>query len=303
MKQSHYTLFIIPVGKKGVRKIRLSAHLVTFVTLLAVVVAVSFSYLSWDFIQHRETRKRLISLSCVNESQRDQIDLLTGKVESFEKKMAELNDFDCKIRMMANLESEEGRSDSLMGIGGSIPDDGYPKSMVMEMEQALINEIHKNVDQLLDEALIQERSFAELLQYLEKQKSILASTPSVWPVMGWVTSEFGYRVSPFTERREFHKGIDIAARIGKEIVAPADGVVAKVSVNDRWMGNVIWIDHTEDLSTCYGHLLKIEVEVGRKVQRGDVIGYVGNTGRSTGPHLHYSVMEKGVYVNPRRYFF
>ncbi len=307
MKKSHYTLVIIPKGGRAVRKIRLPIHFATLIVLLAVLLAASLSYLSWDVITRQETHKKLMSLSCMNESQRDQIDLLRSKIEffekSFEEKMAELNDFERKIRVMANLEPEEDGGVPLMGVGGSIPDDSSPKSRVMEMEQALISEIHKNVDQLLDEASIQQKSFAELLQYLEKQKSILASTPSIWPVMGWVTSEFGYRVSPFNDRREFHKGIDIAARLGKEILAPADGVVAKVSTNDRWMGNVLWIDHTKDLSTCYGHLLKITVEVGRKVKRGDVIGYVGNTGRSTGAHLHYSVMDKGVYVNPRRYLF
>lgn len=307
MKKSHYTLVIIPKGGKAVRKIRLPMHFATLIVLLALFLAASLSYLSWDMITRQETHNTLINLSCMNESQRDQIDLLRSKIEffekSFEEKMAALNDFERKIRVMTHLEPEEGGGAPLMGVGGSIPDDSSPKSRVMEMEQALISEIHKNVDQLLDEASIQEKSFAELLQYLEKQKSILASTPSVWPVMGWVTSEFGYRVSPFNDRREFHKGIDIATRYGKEIEAPADGVVAKVSTNDRWMGNVLWIDHTKDLSTCYGHLLKITVEVGRKVQRGDVIGYVGNTGRSTGAHLHYSVMDKGVYVNPRRYLF
>ncbi len=302
MKKSHYTFIIIPQGEKAVRKFRVPAGVVKLISLFIVIGLVSVFFLSREFIKHKETREKLSRLAIVNESQKDRIDLLAGKVEAFEKRMAELNDFDKKIRIMANLETDEGQ-DNLLGVGGSIPDDAMTKGRIMEMEQALINEIHKNVDQLLDEASLQEKSFQDLLEYLEKQKSILASTPSIWPVMGWVTSEFGYRVSPFSEKREFHRGIDIATRLGKEVVAPADGVVAKASQKDTCLGNVVWIEHTKEISTCYGHLLKLSVKTGQKVKRGDIIGYVGNSGRSTGPHLHYSVMEKGVYVNPRRYLF
>ncbi|MCK9274178.1 MAG: M23 family metallopeptidase [Syntrophales bacterium] len=302
MKKPHFTFIIIPQGEKAARKFILPAYAVKLLSLLVVIGLATFFFLSQDFIKHRKTRDKLSKLAFVNNLQKRHIDLLAGKVETVERKMIELNNFDRKIRIMANLENCE-KNDNLVGIGGSIPDESKTKSRLSEMEQALINEIHKNVDQLLDEASRQEESFQELLQYLENQKSILASTPSIWPAIGWVTSEFGYRVSPFTEKREFHKGIDIATKLGKEVVAPADGVIAKVSVKDRNLGNVIWIEHTKELSTCYAHLLKPSVKKGQQVKRGDVIGYVGNSGRSTGPHLHYSVMENGVYVNPRRYLF
>ena len=118
--------------------------------------------------------------------------------------------------------------------------------------------------------------------------------------MGWVTSEFGWRTSPFGNEREFHKGIDIATGYGRAIQAPADGVVAEVSYQQD-VGQMIRIDHGHGVSTFYGHLSKAIVRPGATVRRGDRIGYVGNSGRSTGSHLHYAVLLKGVPVNPRKY--
>jgi len=115
-----------------------------------------------------------------------------------------------------------------------------------------------------------------------------------------VTSEFGWRTSPFGGDREFHKAIDIATRFGKPIQAPADGIVAE-AVFQHDVGQMIRIDHGHGISTFYGHLSKAVVRVGATVRKGDRIGYVGNSGRSTGSHLHYAVMLNGVPVNPRKY--
>jgi len=171
-----------------------------------------------------------------------------------------------------------------------------------DVERVIIGRVQGSIDQLLMEADRQQQSFKELLEFLKRQKSMLATTPSIWPVRGWVTSEFGYRISPFTGRREFHRGIDIATRIRTEIVAPAAGIIVTAK-KDAGMGNEIRIDHGNGIITVYGHLLKFTVKRKQRVKRGDLIGYVGNSGRSTGPHLHYGVMVKGIYVNPRRHLF
>ena len=142
--------------------------------------------------------------------------------------------------------------------------------------------------------------FNELLKYLKEQRSIIAATPSIWPVQGWVTSEFGYRTSPLGSGKEFHRGIDIAASVGVQITATADGIVTEV-FHDREMGHTIKIDHGHGMSTWYGHLLKNVLSQGKVIKKGQLIGYVGNTGRSTGSHLHYTVLLNGVPVNPRRY--
>jgi murein DD-endopeptidase MepM/ murein hydrolase activator NlpD len=130
----------------------------------------------------------------------------------------------------------------------------------------------------------------------------LASTPSIWPTEGWVTSGYGYRISPFTGRRTFHAGIDIASDFGTRIVAPARGRVVFVGRKGS-LGKTLKIDHGFGLRTFYGHAAEIHVERGQEIERGERIASVGSTGRSTGPHLHYSVEVNGRSVNPRNYIF
>jgi murein DD-endopeptidase MepM/ murein hydrolase activator NlpD len=129
---------------------------------------------------------------------------------------------------------------------------------------------------------------------------MLASTPSVWPARGWVSSGFGKRTSPFTGLSERHAGIDIANRTGTAVLASADGIVVYSSRNGS-LGKTIKVKHGYGLKTNYGHLSKILVKKGERVKRGQKIGEMGSTGRSTGPHLHYDVTHNGVHVNPFNY--
>jgi len=129
----------------------------------------------------------------------------------------------------------------------------------------------------------------------------LACTPSIRPIRGgWITSKFGYRISSFTGLKEFHNGLDIGAATGTLIYATADGI-ASHTAKERYIGKVVLINHGYGMATRFGHLDEILVKKGQKVKRGDVIGKVGNTGRSTGPHVHYEVRLNGVKVNPIKY--
>ncbi len=298
----YYTIFAIPQGKGPIKKFRISTPLVLFISILLISSLLSICYLSYTYVETRDKLLKLAGLEQTTLLQETQLNFLASKVCDFEKKMVDLVQFDKKIRIMTNLDNKRSGS-QLLGIGGPVPGEGKAISRAAEIESDLIDRIHENMDQLLDESALQKDSFTELLDFLEKQKSILASTPSIWPVIGWVSSDFGYRISPFTGKRESHKGIDIATEIGSEIVAPADGVVVRVD-KEKAIGNLVKINHGNGMVTIYGHLLKkSDVKKGQKVKRGDVIGYVGNSGRSTGPHLHYSVCVNDVYVDPRRYLF
>ncbi|MEC8957123.1 MAG: M23 family metallopeptidase, partial [Nitrospinota bacterium] len=143
-------------------------------------------------------------------------------------------------------------------------------------------------------------SFQELDNFFKNQKSLLSSTPSIWPARGWVTSGFGFRKSPFTGLREKHEGWDIAARAGSKVRATADGEVV-VEGREYGYGNMVEVDHGYGVMTRYGHNSKHLVKVGDRVKRGQVIALVGNTGRSTGPHVHYEVLLHGVPVSPKNY--
>jgi len=140
----------------------------------------------------------------------------------------------------------------------------------------------------------------ELQAFYRDQSLLLASTPSIWPVRGYLSAGFGNCLDPFTGQRDFHSGIDISTPTGTRIFAPADGVVLSAESSGGY-GNSLVIDHAYGVVTRYGHLEGFAVKPGQTVRRGELIGYVGNTGRSTGPHLHYEVWVRDQAQNPIHY--
>lgn len=299
MSDNFFTLMIIPRRKSAVKKISLSNNLVRglFVgSLLAVLLSLYFIY---DYASIKRDRAELSRLRQQTIQQSKEIINLSAKVDEFADRMEEFRQLDKKIRILAINQTGKDKKIPL-GIGGSNNERIRLKELVTQDEEKLVSGIHESIRQLSADADERETSFNELLKFLREQKSLLAATPSIWPVRGWVTSEFGQRDNPFGVGREFHKGIDIATRVGKEIVAPADGLVVEVGYRSD-DGNMLKIDHGYGISTCYLHLSKAAVKEGVRVTRGTVIGYVGDTGRSTGAHLHYTVLMNNVPVNPRKY--
>ena len=226
------------------------------------------------------------------------------QINSLKQRLLALAQFEKKIRIMADIEKRPD-SGNLFGIGGSIPQNMDPKAAFGEQRSSLFREMHDQTGQL-DLALVhQGDSFKELVTHLERQQRLLASTPTIRPIdpaaESWVSSRFEWRLSPFTNQREFHKGYDIAARDGTPIYATAGGVVT-FSGNKGLLGKTIIIDHGHGLTTVYGHCSRLLKAQGEKVGRWDSIAMVGNTGSSTGPHLHYEVWVHGVPVNPEKYF-
>jgi murein DD-endopeptidase MepM/ murein hydrolase activator NlpD len=132
---------------------------------------------------------------------------------------------------------------------------------------------------------------------VERQERLVAATPSIWPAHGWLTGSFGGRADPFTGERGFHQGLDISTEKGRPVYATADGTVETASYTGDY-GNLVVLQHEFGLATRYGHLSRFNVRSGDKVKRGDVIGFVGSTGRSTGAHLHYEILANGKLINP-----
>ncbi len=294
-----YTLLIIPKEKSSAKKVALPGRIITSFLVLFGVITLSFMYVVYDYINIKRSNTELARLKILTKEQGSMIDGLTARVEGFAGRIESLNQFERKIRIMANIERSPNKQ-QLLGVGGPMPEEARAKAKHEGEKKALIADLHHEIDQLAREAEIREKSLAEMLEYFREQKSIKASTPSLWPVMGWVTSEYGQRNSPFTGEREFHAGIDIATRMGKPIIAPADGLVTEVGFRQDF-GNLVKIDHGHGYSTLYGHLLRPQVKEGGTIKRGQVLGYVGNSGQSTGPHLHYAVFRQGAAVNPRKY--
>ena len=167
-------------------------------------------------------------------------------------------------------------------------------------EQEMITSIKDGINWLSKEAAIQEQSLQELSLAAEQKSSRWAATPSIWPVKGWVTSGFGPRVSPFTEKPAWHDGLDIGAAANAPVQAPAQGRVTAVGFDPK-LGNVVKVDHGFGIETLYGHLAKALVKEGQRVKRGEVVGLVGSTGLATGPHLHYMVKVHGQALDPVKY--
>lgn len=167
-------------------------------------------------------------------------------------------------------------------------------------EQELVATVKQGIAWLAKEADMQERSLQELSVAAEQKSSRWAATPSIWPVKGWVTSGFGPRVSPFTEKPAWHDGLDIGAAANAPVQAPAQGRVTSVGFDSK-LGNVVKLDHGFGIETLYGHLAKALVKDGQRVKRGDVVGLVGSSGLATGPHLHYMVKVNGQTFDPTKY--
>ena len=157
-----------------------------------------------------------------------------------------------------------------------------------------------DIERLQSEALSREESLSEIEKLLQSKKVMLVHTPSIWPVLGWVTSGFGFRTNPFTGLTQMHEGLDISNRLGTPVMAPADGIVLDTG-NDFAHGRTLTISHGFGMISRYSHLNKMLVRNGQRVKRGDKIGEVGMTGKTTGPHLHYEVRVNGIPANPMRY--
>ena len=165
----------------------------------------------------------------------------------------------------------------------------------------------KKIDQITKQLYIQSKSFDDVIELAKNKAVMLASIPAIQPVsnknLKQMASGFGIRIHPIYKTQQFHDGMDFTAKIGTPIYATGDGKIAKVERNARGYGNHLIIDHGFGYKTLYAHMSKFKVTIGQKVNRGDVIGYVGNTGLSSGPHFHYEVHKNGEKINPVNFYF
>jgi murein DD-endopeptidase MepM/ murein hydrolase activator NlpD len=186
-------------------------------------------------------------------------------------------------------------------VGGPTEDDNIDFSgLLSEKNDELANKINEGLMETSGQVSQQEASFKEISSFLNRQRSILAATPSIWPINGWITSGFGKRASPLTGEPGRHYGVDIANVVGTPIHATADGLIVYAGWQNGY-GRVVVIEHGYGFSTRYGHCSSVDVKVGDEVKRGQIISYVGSSGRSTGSHLHYEVRIHGIPVDPEKY--
>jgi len=280
------------------RHLGIAIGFLAFFLLITAAIFVDYLNLKITF-NKKEAKNTIAKQSDEILNQRKQIQKFADEINSLKSSLVKLNTFEQKLRIIANIE-KSSEEDSLFGVGGSIPEDLDSQLPLTEKHNGLLREMHEQTRELTLASVNQEKVFESLYEGLKTQRNLLSCTPSIRPTEGWLSSGFGYRVSPFTGLREFHKGLDISSRKGTNIIAPADGVVTFVGTNGSY-GKMIKIDHGHGIISRYGHIQKALKERGEAVKRGDVIGLMGNTGRSTGPHLHYEILLNGLPVNPQTY--
>lgn len=280
---------IIPEGSHKVRRFAVRGSVVKGVLALVVVLVLGLTGLIADYVMTNLDRNELHRLQVENLSQREELNLLVVKLENLRQEMVVLAQNDAKVRVMAKLSAPKG--DSIAGIGGPAREDDFNREF---------SEIQQRIDEVRRQIDLRRESQEEIQGILNDQRSLLAAKPSGWPVKGWLTSNFGLRRDPFNGRRKMHEGLDIASRTGNPVIATADGIVSSVRTEAGY-GKVVTIDHGYGYRTIYAHNSKFHVKVGQRVRRGDRVAAVGNTGRSTGSHVHYEIRLNGVPVSPNKY--
>ncbi len=300
MAAKKITVLFLPQGaRKRVRQFEISRALFVLLPLFLLSGAVLLATVIRDYLAIKENLPRMAHISKENKQQKEQLIDLAKEMEGIRESLHQLKSFDNKLRTMVNLETRDDHT-QFLGVGGSDPALLDQGARGEKAQRRLVRLMHQTINHLKQEISLQHEEKLELSKYLEDQKSLLACTPSIWPTRGWVSSTFGKRVSPFTNEREFHAGLDISNRTNSPVLAPADGIVAE-SGSDYGYGRLLFINHGYGLKTMYAHLNKVLVKVGQRVKRGQEIAMVGSSGRTTGPHLHYEVHLNGVPVDPRRY--
>ncbi len=305
MDNKFLTFFILGNDASKARQYKLRIKSLKIAGGIGAFLFLALAFVVADYSRIKYNTSELYSLRKETTAQKVEILDFAAKIRDLETRLASLNIFDKKIRIIANLDGPKTvpTQDQAMGLGGvgggtSSEDNGFvtPKAKVDD----LIARMKSDIKQLESRANHQESSFTELHGALVNKASFLASTPSIWPVRGWVTSTYGDRTSPFTGFTQLHNGMDIANRMGTPIAATANGIVVQAG-RDPGLGKVVSISHGYGIKSIYGHMSEIHVRVGQKVRRGDKIGAMGSTGNSTGPHLHYQLSVNGVTVNPAKY--
>ena len=285
MSQGHHTIIFVPHARARLRKWRVSdlqlflaGSLLLVLTLASIAVTAAYFTLTVDRGEIVRLERENDDLRQVNESFETSIRDIQGMLAQYEERTLQL-------AIIAGL--DEGTYGGDAGIGGE------PQAPLAYTGGYGLEAVEERLGSL-------DGTLGEIEERLEERSRWIAATPAIAPARGILTSGYGTRRDPLTGARAFHQGVDIAAAPGQAVRATADGLVVRAG-NLGGLGRAVVIAHGFGTTTRYGHLARLTVKPGQEVRRGDVIGYVGNTGRSTGYHLHYEVHVDGRAVNPASY--
>ena len=296
-RSSVFTVIVVAGHSQAVRRFQVQRRWLAYLAWAAGVVLSIGAVTIGHYFSLLGSSSENSVLKEENAQLRSQILLVQEKVAHISATLDRVERFDAKLRTaVGGLQDPERH----LAIGPVGPDAEASGPGPAPAAEANLNALPGRLSSLDGEAVRQERSLRDLQEYFDDQESLLASTPSIWPTRGWVTSDFGSRLDPLTAERKMHEGLDIASSVGQAVYAPSDGTVVFIGTESGY-GKVLVIDHGYGVKTRYGHLSEILVHEGDRVKRADKVALVGNTGRSTGPHLHYEVRVNGIPENPRKF--
>ncbi|MEM7480132.1 MAG: M23 family metallopeptidase [Acidobacteriota bacterium] len=282
MSGEHHTVIFVPHARAKLRKWRVSTLQIRLVLSAIALLLLSSAFVTWAYLSNSVDRSEIVRLRSENDSLRSVNEQFEGSIRDLEEKLSGYEDRTLQLAIVAGLDPRSGDSgNGEAGIGGDLIPRGEVDPLTVRLS---------GLDDQLD--LIESE--------LNERTRWIAATPAIAPTNGILTSRFGQRRDPITGAPAFHGGIDISAAPGLPVRAAADGVVARAGRIGA-LGKAIYVAHGFGMTTRYGHLSDLEVSPGQEVKRGDVIGYVGNTGRATGYHLHYEVHVDGKAVDPVPY--
>jgi murein DD-endopeptidase MepM/ murein hydrolase activator NlpD len=297
-KSQIFTVIVVSDHSQAVRKFRVPRRWLQNVGWSGVGLAL-FAFLTiGHYVSLLGASSENSVLKEENAQLRSQVLLVQEKVAHISATLDRVERFDAKLRTAVTTLQDPERNLAIGPVGGP-SQDAVPAGPAPAAEQN-VSGLPGRLGSLETEASRQEQSLRELQEYFDDQRSLLASTPSIWPTRGWVTSDFGTRLDPYSADRQMHEGLDIATPHGQQVATPSDGVVVFNGVEGGY-GKVLVIDHGYGVKTRYGHLSEVFVKLGDRVKRGDRVAAVGNTGKSTGPHLHDEVRVNGIPENPRKF--
>ena len=269
-----------------------------FSVLFVAGLAASSSWLFYEYHKLSHIKARLAESEAKLEEQQNQLLALVDKFSSVRTDLNRIQSFDTKLRVMMNIDGELSQVGNAQG--GPEAEPLNSARLPLHRQDLMLKKLNAYLKQLATETRLEEIKQQQLLLTMRHTNELIASVPSSWPVEGFLTSRFGKRPSPFTGQTIFHKGIDIGARSGTPVLSTAKGKVILARYDGAY-GNSVVIDHGAGMTTRYAHMKKLSVREGQAISRGDQIGTVGSTGRSSGPHLHYEVRLNNVPVDPMRY--
>jgi len=291
-----FTIMIVPHTEGSVFSFRLPFFVFQSLCFL-VIASLAFSFMLFKNYQAAEAKlNHFQEIENENYELKGDMDLLAHETEGLKEQLQQMSALSKEIITLTEA-TVPGQAPSLNEWTLTDQTEDY-RILAGRGGNPVLERVNMNISLLQDSIPQQREEMVQLKDDMEEYQKELACTPSIWPVKGRVSSLFGPRRSPITGRQEMHYGLDIAAPRGTPVYASANGKVIEAKYHGS-MGNMITINHGYSYKTVYGHLASYAVLAGDAVQKGDLIGYVGRTGRTTGSHLHYEVHIKGVAVNPK----